>query len=378
MNSIKIYYKDSGYPIKRNLLDSAPSDYSISKRADIFKFPGYSHYKLFGGSPFLGNSHFDFRQRRDTIWHFFNGVSFGRTPWVSTFETVIPRWGTKNKKAIEFGMKCLTSNYCKKLIAISECTQNFQLNYLENNFPDYLDIIAEKLTILHPPQAPLIESIDDKKLSGSSIIFTIIGSLFFLKGGSEVLTVFDRLLSTRSNLKLNIISTLEFGDTATQSTKEDYERALEIINKYPEQINHYESLPNSKVLDLLKESHIGLLPTYADTYGYSVLEAQAAGCPVITTDIRALPEINNNDVGWIINIPQNNLGKANYSTKTGRAEISNDITEQLEAIIKNIIVEPNQIKVKGENSLKKIRTDHDISNHRKSLKKIYEEIYEAQ
>ena len=39
-------------------------------------------------------------------------------------------------------------------------------------------------------------------------------------------------------------------------------------------------------------SHIGLLPTYNDSYGYSVIEFFSYGCPVITTNILALPEIN--------------------------------------------------------------------------------------
>ncbi len=49
----------------------------------------------------------------------------------------------------------------------------------------------------------------------------------------------------------------------------------------------------------MRTADIGMLPSYADTYGFSVLEAQA-GNAVITTDIRALPEVNNPAVGWLI------------------------------------------------------------------------------
>ena len=58
-------------------------------------------------------------------------------------------------------------------------------------------------------------------------------------------------------------------------------------------IFYHKILFNSEVMNILKNTHVGLLPTYADTYGYSVLEAQSFGCPVITTNIRAMPEINN-------------------------------------------------------------------------------------
>ncbi len=68
-------------------------------------------------------------------------------------------------------------------------------------------------------------------------------------------------------------------------------------------------MPNQQVLELLKTCDVGLLPTYADTYGFSALEAQSAACPVISTDVRALPEINNTEVGWLINVPKMNWEK---------------------------------------------------------------------
>lgn len=32
-------------------------------------------------------------------------------------------------------------------------------------------------------------------------------------------------------------------------------------------ITHYEALPNSEVIDLCRKAHMGLMPTFADTYG---------------------------------------------------------------------------------------------------------------
>lgn len=62
----------------------------------------------------------------------------------------------------------------------------------------------------------------------------------------------------------------------------------------------------------MKKSDVGLLPTWADTYGYSVLEFQACGCPVISSNTRGLPEINNNEAGWIINMPLTKLKEIDY------------------------------------------------------------------
>jgi len=49
---------------------------------------------------------------------------------------------------------------------------------------------------------------------------------------------------------------------------------------------------------------LALLPTCAETHGDVVLEAQANGCPVITTDIRTLPEINPSEIGYLIEVPK--------------------------------------------------------------------------
>ena len=57
------------------------------------------------------------------------------------------------------------------------------------------------------------------------------------------------------------------------------------------------------MLELLSGSHIGLLPSFAETYGYVVLEMQAAGVPVVTTDIRAFSEVNPDECGWRIRTP---------------------------------------------------------------------------
>ncbi len=96
------------------------------------------------------------------------------------------------------------------------------------------------------------------------------------------------------------------------------QRTAAFIQGNREWINYFPQLPNSEVLDMMKKAHIGLLPTYADTYGYSVLEFQAAGCPVVTTNVRSLPEINDNDKGWLIEVPKNRMGEAIYSTDTDR------------------------------------------------------------
>jgi glycosyltransferase involved in cell wall biosynthesis len=146
-------------------------------------------------------------------------------------------------------------------------------------------------------------------------IFYLIGNQIFSKGGKESVSVISRLCNEGFNIKLTIISILKPDSYATRTTKNDIKRLKQEIDKNSNAIELLGCLPNDKVLNILKESQVLLLPTYADTYGYSVLEAQASGCPVVSTDIRALPEINNNQCGWIINVPKDKFGNGILESK---------------------------------------------------------------
>jgi len=192
-------------------------------------------------------------------------------------------------------------------------------------------------------------------LPKDKIVFTIVGGDFFRKGGREILSVFNALIPQCPQLYLNIVSTLNFGDYASHTTKEDYNNALRIIEKYPEHIKHYHRLPNSEVLELLKKTHVGLLPTWADSFGYSVLEAQAAGCPVITTDIRALPEINNNEIGWIIPVPKLPSKNGDIDSSVKREEFSETLKSGLENVILEIMYKPESVEGKGQAALQKVK-----------------------
>lgn len=54
--------------------------------------------------------------------------------------------------------------------------------------------------------------------------------------------------------------------------------------------------PNDVVLRECRKTDIRLLPSFAETLGYSALGLQSAGCPMITINIREFPEINRH--GW--------------------------------------------------------------------------------
>ncbi|WP_373032375.1 glycosyltransferase family 4 protein [Sulfurovum sp.] len=306
--------------------------------------------------------------------HFFNTISFNKMPWVVTFETTLPRLGNVPNSVYDLAINQLVSDNCKKIIALSQCTYDSQAEYVKNNYPQFEKLLTKKMIVLHPPQRSLINDYGEKQLSDHRIVFTLIGGDFFRKGGREILNVFNTLLPIYPHMELKIVSSMLFGDYASQTTEEDYVKAMRIINKYPENIEHYYNLPNEQVLELFKNTHIGLLPTWGDTYGYSVLEAQAAGCPTITTNLRALPEINNNDVGWIIDVPKLKNGNGQIETPAERDVFQNVIEKRLKEIIVSVIENPEIVKKKGIAALQRIKDEHNIENHYRVLQKVYTEM----
>lgn len=358
------------YATVRNILSPVP-DVEQIRTKNVFRYPNYLLFKGFGRiDPLLANLHWGARDC--DLLHFFNMASLGKTPWVTTFETALPRWEETHPAAIGFGLKLLAGKSCKRLIAMSECARAFQGAVLAD-YPDLAEAIQAKVTVLHPPQSPLIDGPKPGPSTSEPIRFVIVGADFFRKGGGEVLRVFDRLLQEGAAIRLTIVSTLQHGDYASRATAADLAEARRVIAAWPGHIVHFERLPNDQVLELFRSSHVALLPTWADTYGYSVLEAQAAGCPVLTTDVRALPEINDDAHGWILPVPRNDRGNAVLGTPAERARFAQMLEGQIEAAIRSVLADPAMIAAKGAASLARIKAKHSPSAYGLRLREIYDE-----
>jgi glycosyltransferase involved in cell wall biosynthesis len=336
----------------------------------------------------LNNQFEDFDLNRVDLIHFSNGISYGKTPWISSFETILPRFTelvVRNKEEVplpvtltplvERGLAALTGKGCKRIIAWSQCSADMQRDLLASLPTDYSKPILSKMEVLYPPQHLLANSISARLYSSANPIrFVLVGAAFFRKGGKELLLAFERLVKEEHlPIKLIIVSALRLEPYAAHETEQDVRWAKQKFADNGDWVEYFTSLPNDKVLELMKTCDVGLLPTWADTYGISVLEAQACGLPVITTDSRALPEMNNNQVGWLINVPKNHLKEALYNTEDERKILSETIQEGLENVIREIVAHPEQIAEKGTLALEKIRKEHDPVQYANKLRAIYQE-----
>lgn len=364
------------YAHRRNFTD-LNKDKVIFKRAydllTIYRFfmriPLF--HRLFASAK-LRNMHYETGLFKYDMYHFFNTVSNSSKPWFSTFEDILPRWGYTEDEVKE-ALIMLESNSCKTLIALSQNAYDMQSRKLRKISSRSHDILMSKTIVLHPPQQQHVSSWDEKGLSTlGTIKFCFVGNLFFRKGGMQILEVFEELIIDGYDISLVIISKMEYGDLVSKTTLEDLKRAKDIINRNS-LITCFENLANSEVLKIIKTSHVGLLPSFADTYGYSVLEFQSFACPVITTNISALPEINDNKKGWIIEVERNEENWAIYDTPSNLNKLEKTVKNAIKNIITEIVQNPDEIKIKGNLSLQQLEIKHSPQRQGDILYKLYKE-----
>jgi hypothetical protein len=305
------------------------------------------------------------------IVHLYNMTSFSATPWLTTFEVRLPMPHIGSRWALHACFRRLRSKSCRKLIAMSAAAYHEQIRFTQEQ-SEGVDEIREKMCVLHPVQPVLVETYEKKRRDSDHIVFTIVGDDFFRKGGEETLRVFEHFLQKGHPIRLNVISMMESHHKPFLSA--DREGSMRIIYAYPHAIRHRAGLPHGEVLSILNETDVELLPTYSDTYGFSVLEAQASGCPVITTNVRALPEVNNQEIGWLISVPKDEHEDALFWDPEGKRRSSRAIEEGLMQTIAEILADPGSIRRKGQGALERIRRDHDPAKRAMELEAIYDGI----
>lgn len=231
--------------------------------------------------------------------------------------------------------------------------------------------MAAKTCTLKVPQDILS---DDIPQLTTNIKFVFVGNDFIRKGGREVLEVLKEIRKVRNNFELNLITNIEANKNYSFYRFQDSVDELDEIRDWArrqEWIHIYTNIPNGNVIEIIKRSNVGFLPTWFDTYGYSVLEMQACGVPVITTNVRALPEINKN--GWIMEIPTNFNNEIIIDSISKKNDVRKTMQKQMYDIVLSILDNNSLITSKGKASLEYIAKFHSPYKYSKKVAEIYSE-----
>lgn len=301
-----------------------------------------------------------------SLIHTFNMVCDTEKTWCASFETAMPRIWPRTEADKDYYLRLIgymRRSNCKALYALCGNAYDIQRRHLESYIsPEDVKVLMEKTKVLHPPQKVLItEKEFQEKHNTQRFHFIFIGRGFFFKGGREIVRALSKF-EGQYDFMLTLISSLIYNDYFTKTSKEEMIEWKKIVQS-KHWIDYYDSLPNDMVLNKCKEATIGLLPSVADTYGYSVLEMQASGCPVITTNIRAFPEINNEECGWICRMAVDQIG---CCTEKNWSET---LEKELERCFLDIFEHPEMVKQKGYSALDRIRKMHDPDEYQRELRK---------
>lgn len=379
---MKIIVSGRGYPEKRNIIVNEKHTYIDFKYKNIWLYLNKIKQKAVKSNKAFIFHPVSFLIPEDAqVIHLFNEVACTAKRWVSTFETELPRvlpvpgLPKLTNPELKKQLALVTAPQCVAIVAISEATRQIQLKLLKA-FPEEAALITPKLHKLHPPQPVLYEG--QRPAADDRLIFTFVGNEFYRKGGAEIVLAFTELVdegvisaeTVQVNLTGNLNHRYNFAHGRYQDEDHFYQQIEELLGSY-NIFTHVESRPNNELIELFRRTHVGLLPTWQDTYGFSVLEMQACGCPVISTNVRALPEINPAEAGWIIQCPLNDMFELTVNAAADKVALRKLIVSQLKSSIRDIVENRESVTSRSGGALKRIKDMHDPVRFKEKLNAIY-------
>jgi glycosyltransferase involved in cell wall biosynthesis len=301
-------------------------------------------------------------------YHFFNSIPLNDVPFVCTFETSLPRWMGADLDTWRAGIDILASENCRRLFAISDSAMEFMRGGLRRFGADITKRVMDKVDLLYPPQSLPATPTTEEKFSRTQLEFALVGRDFLRKGGYETLLAFEQLLQRGADIRLHVVSPLRpvSGGASfpwNAAAEQRLQQCVSIIKRFPKRISHRPALANENVLELFARSHVGLLPSFHETFGYAVIEAQSRLCPMVTTKQRAFAEINNAAVGWLVDLPFEFATARDLADEAKFNEASAALTEQLTKVLQEIVDGGvDAISQKAIGARKRIRLFHDPKN----------------
>ena len=294
----------------------------------------------------MPNAHYTPNAKKYDLIHCAHCLSMNKKPWVCDIEFVGQFWArgnfdeSSNKKKI---MQYVGSKYCKKILAWSECSKKGILA----EFPG----LKNKVEVLFPALPSNVKNIrkDDK------IRILFVGRDFEVKGGTIVVEILDKLTKKYKNIEGIVISDVP----------------MWVLNKYKNSLIKFYGLISHKKLfeEFYPNVDIFLYPTFSDTLGFAILEAQSFGLPVVsmkTKSTHTIEEtITDGKTGFIIE---------NMGTGAGMRIYNKNIIDEISRKIEMLIKDKKLLRLMGKNAMEEIKNGKfSIRQRNKKLERIYRE-----
>jgi glycosyltransferase involved in cell wall biosynthesis len=317
--------------------------------------------------------------------HSFNAIPITSKPFLVTFESILPRTLGKGGAALGHRLReRLLSEQCRALVAMSWYARGkFQKANL--GWGPLEELVEEKMHVVYPhfdaqPSASVRQYSPDTELR---LVF--VGNDFARKGGIVALRAMQRAAKAGIPVKLDIVSGMRVGGTVYTDHADpgQYENDLKLLSLRA--VTVHGQLPNAKVLELMANAHLVLLPTMDDTFGYSVVEGYSVGTPAIGTTVCALPELVGADCGAVLNLafdewgnwaglPPNNAYRDTGAYWGELDATYSKLADQLVFELQEIMAAPDTIERWSVGALERFDEDHDTRVVGERLDEFYDEL----
>jgi len=282
------------------------------------------------------------------LYHTYNSIIPVNKPWVVEVESFLPRYGNSQKEGdtlYNWGVKRLQHPSCKAIIFTSKFSQ-------EMNRPNF-----EKWGIMEKGQV-IYRAVQNYPtlLTGKESEFHILfaGNAFYRKGGLEFLEALQRI--NNPNIKVTIISNFEVDWEVFPTDAQKKWVQSQIVSD--SRISVHTGLSHDKVINIMRSTHLFVATTFADPFNNTILEAMACGAPIISTDIRSIPEF----------VEDGKNGFTITPTKDNNDAIVDFIEEKLSFFLNN----PTEREQMAKHSSQIIKERFSLEARNKKLKELYD------
>jgi glycosyltransferase involved in cell wall biosynthesis len=159
---------------------------------------------------------------------------------------------------------------------------------------DRLRVVWNPVDVERFPQRPSARPAADCR-----IVF--VGHLSVAKGFGDVLCAVPRVLDELGGASFDFIGewlhqerNIAFDERGRQVAHraDDLARSwAELNQRYPGRLRHRALVPDSEKIEVIAGADLFVLPSYSEGFPIAVLEAMAAGLPMVLTPVGALPEV---------------------------------------------------------------------------------------
>jgi glycosyltransferase involved in cell wall biosynthesis len=375
-NRPRIGVPHDDYNTRRNILDSLPEAFVRVRPWTLGRARSAVRWRLTGR--IRRREHFSFTEPFTPdvdLFHFWNCVADVRRPWATTFEQTIPLWDTDDPHDLRRGMRLALRDDCRRLIAFSRAALSDATAQWHKLLPAAdTDALIQKTEVLLPPQHVLERpAVDDEP---AVVRFAFVGKEFYRKGGLEALEALHSLYAAgRQDWRGTVIGDLDsHGDYASHTSVAAKTRALELLERLGPLVTFRPTpVPHGEVADLLKRADFYLLPTYADTFGYTALEAQACGAVVLASDVGSLPEFVSEQTGVVVPLRHRLQG---WRIPAGKVtDVKAEFTELVRTAVAQCLDMPvSQRTILRDSATLQLRAHHDPARHAARLRGLYAEM----